>query len=514
MAGKRGGIGLAALPLFAVARGLRRGWDAVIAGWGGSMGAYPSADIQRKILEGWRTKTLTANQALAADLTTLVAQGRQLDRASPVVRGAIEGRKAELVGTGIAVDPATGDSALDALLRAAFQEWSADCGVCGESLWTLQRMASGECDAAGAFLWRLVVIPDRVSQGLLPCAILPLEVEWLSEMAVEAVATGNEFVRGVEIDKWSRPVAYHLRNPDTVGFGKGERVLAAEIIDGHERRRARQALGEPRLAPLIERSYQDDQLVISELKAARNGSGVSAVVNDDELAAQAGEQTSIQPGSIAYLPRQATLESFQLNRPAQSVSDFRGTIRGDLAAGASISRVWLDRDGGAYNFANSRFDQIRTQMMVRPAQDWFGNAVASRVYLYVLPWLMLQAGRPWPAEIAAQRRLRRHRLVPDVPPELDEKSSVQAFRDGNAQRVTSRADYLGSRGKDPVEGAAAIASEHAADDQETIRRIQAAQDLCDAANAANPALNLHWSQVVRMEAVNPQPPEIQMVSHA
>lgn len=513
MGGSRKAIALAALPLYAVARGLRRGWDAVIAGWGSPLGAYPSADIQRQVLEGWRTKTLTANQALSADLTTLVAQGRQLDRANPVARGAIEGRKAELVGTGIAVDPATGDPALDALLRTGFQEWSADCGVCGESLWTLQRMASGECDAAGAFLWRLVVIPDRLAQGLLPCAILPLEVEWLSEMAVEAVAAGNEFVRGVEIDKWGRPVAYHLRNPDTVGFGKGERVPAAEIIDGHERRRARQALGEPRLAPLIERSYQDDQLVISELKSARNASGVCGVVNDDELSKIAGEQTSIQPGSIAYLPRDAKMESFQLTRPAQSVSDFRGTIRGDLAAGASISRVWLDRDGAAYNFANSRFDQIRTQMMVRPAQDWFGTAVASKVYHFALPWLMLAAGKPWPSDISAQRRLRRHRLVPDVPPELDEKSSVQAFRDGNSQRVTSRSDYLGSRGKDPVEVAAAIAAEHAADDQETIRRIQAAQALCDAANAENPALNLHWSQVVRLDAVTPQA-EIKVVPNA
>jgi capsid protein len=493
------------------------GWRAVSATcgdiWSAVSGsaAYPSTDPRRKLLEGFRAPVGTGNQHLARSLSQLIAQGRHLDRSAPVVRGAIEGRKAELVGTGIDVEPTTGDPKLNAELKAAWRECAMTIGVNGESLYELQRLASGELDVAGNGLWRFLVLPERVAAGQLPLAILPLEAEWLSEQPVATVPSGIEFVRGVLINALGQPVACDLVNPDQpLGAARGERVPIDQLNLFFERRRARLALGEPRMAPLIERTFQDDEIVLSELKTARNASGLSVLVYSNELAQvvngtdDKGEvlpPTRIDTGSIGYLGTADRAEILKMDRPSGAVTDFRKNVKNDLAAGAGISRVWLDRDGSAYNFANSKFDQIRTQMMVKPAHDWFGRAVASRPYLMALPWLMLRLGRPMPTDPVQLRRLQQHTLIPDVPPELDEQAANKAFESGYAQGITSKADFLGARGKDPLEVARQIDLERRADAQAAAQRIADLQKTCDQLNKANPGLSLTWQQLATFTGI-------------
>ncbi len=66
------------------------------------IGGYNATDPRRKILpHGLRPTQATANELLTASLPLLRAYCRQLERNHPVARGAIEGRIAEIVGTGI-----------------------------------------------------------------------------------------------------------------------------------------------------------------------------------------------------------------------------------------------------------------------------------------------------------------------------------------------------------------------------------------------------------------------------
>lgn len=490
----------------------------------GAMGFWNSTNTKRKVLEGWRPPRGSAIQEILTDLPELIAQGRHLDRTAPVFRGLVEGRKAELVGTGIAVEWDTGDKALDKDLGAAWAEELETIGVYDESLWTLQRQACGEIDVAGSVLWRGLVLPERAQQGRIPWCILALEAEWLAEQpAPEGLATGTQLVRGVEIDQLGRAVAVHLRNPDDL-HAPAQRVRIEEVALAFERRRPRAVLGAPRLGTLIERTLQDDELVISELKAARNGSGIAAVVNDDALAALMNGTDAdgvtrppdqIDVGSVAFLPTNAKFNTTTMNRPSASVKDFRGTLRGDMAAGGQVSRVWLDRDGAAYNFSNSKFDAIRTQMMVKPAHDWFGRAVASWPAMQALPWLMMKLGRKMPTDAAALRRLRKHRLLPDVPPELDEAAAAKGFAEGYRQRITTRNEFLSSHGKDPAQIATERDAEELDDARRAIARLAKIQELCVAANQADASgtLDLHWSKVATLPggepalaAADPAPP--------
>lgn len=486
-------------------------WSADALWAAGGSGYWHSTDPKRKVLQGWKPKRATINQALSTDLPTLVAQGRMLDRAAPVYRGLIEGRKAELIGTGIGIEPMTGDKGLDAQIRAMLPEAFASIGLLGESLWELQRIASAEIDAAGSVIWRGLVLPERIEQGLLPWCILSIPREWCTDQPVLPLADGHRFVAGIETNRLGQGVAAHLRNPDDPE-ARGERVPlgeAARLI--FERRWSLQATGSPRLDTLVERTLQDDEIVTNEMKAARVAGALAVIIADDELrkAYLDGDLPSdyldVEGGTVAIIGSSSKATAFTHDRPSPNTREWRQTVRGDMAAGASVSRVWTDRDGAAYNFANSKFDQIRTQMLVKPAQDWFGDAVASWPYRHILPYILISLGRTWPKNPAEQRRLSRHRLVPDIPPELDEKSAADAFEKGNRNGIASRRGHLERQGKDPDQIAAEIDAEAKDDAAKAAARIADAQRICDALNAKNPNLKLHWSHIVTLPGAKTAP---------
>jgi capsid protein len=483
----------------AVTRSFAGAWNGVASMLGGWTGGYPSADPRRKILEDWRPRPATANQALVPSLQTIIAQLRHLDRSAPTLRALVEGRKAELVGTGITVKPNTGDKTRDRAITAEWHAWCKVAGLDGSSLWTLQRMASGEIDLAGTALWKWVSDPALMRAGHLPLRLQALEVEDLSAFPVAPIADGNTYVNGVEM-RGADPVGYHVRDSERP-FDEGAVIPAAEVQATFERRRAKMVLGEPRLACLVERTLQDDEIIISELKTARSMSATGMIIADDDLFAAVNDAedpvlpTEVNPAGVAYLPSGASPTIVQNTRPSASVKDFRSTTRGDQAGGAQTSRVWIDRDGSAYNFANSKFDQIRTQMVVRPAHDWFGEGVAGKVYLRVLPWILLRLGIAMPSNSAARAELMRYELVPDVPSELDEQASADAFSTGYAQGITSRTSFLGSRGKDPEQIAEERDAEARDDAARVIARVGFMQRQIEKVNAENPGLNLTWDVV-------------------
>ncbi|MFM2053769.1 MAG: hypothetical protein RL456_1806 [Pseudomonadota bacterium] len=486
-------------------------WTAEKIWTGQGAGYWSSTNPLRKVIEGWRPKRASINRALHSDLSTLVAQGRHLDRAMPVYRGLVEGHKAELVGSGIGVEPDTGDKGLDRALRDLWSEVARNIGVHGESLWTLQRMACGEIDNAGGTIWRGLVLPERLDEDMLsPWCILVQEYEWLADAPVSPIDPGNIFTAGVETDRLGRARYLHLRSPDDP-FAPGERLPISQCKHIFEARWPRQAVGAPRLATLIERTFQDDEIVNNEMKAARVAGALAVIIADDELRAAylAGnlppDFMDVEGGTVSIIGSTSKATAFTHDRPSPNTREWRDTVKGDLAAGAGVSRVWTDRDGQRYNFANSKFDQIRSQMMARMQQDWFGDGVASWPYEQSLPWMMLRLGRSMPTSKNELRRLKRHRLVPDIPPELDELSAAKAFEAGSRNGIDSRADFLGRRGRDPEAIAKQIDAEARDDAARAAERIAVAQRLCEELNAKDPSLKLHWSHIVTLPGAKTAP---------
>lgn len=390
-----------------------------------SSNAYASTDASRKSLYDFRPGNPSA-AVLSGSLPLLIAHCRQVERTTPLARAVSDGIVASVVGSGITLLPDTDDRDRDEALLQEFERWADHALADGGTLWDWQRMACRELVTAGAALARIVTLPDRLDRGWLPIAILPLEVEWLCCEQVATVAAGNTFVAGVELDRFGRPAAYHLRHPEALQGG--ERVPAEYVIHIYERRRAQQVRGEPILAAVVERALQDARLVETELSASVATAAPAVAITSEagshptlsEGPDSDDEFVDVNPGTVVRLRPGESIATLQNNRPAQGIAPFRDQIRMDVASAARCSMWWLDRNPARANFSSMRMDQLLDRRSLAALKEAVGNGTAGRAYVAVLPYLSLAVGvKPGP-------QLERYDLRPDEPPYVDPLKEVSA----------------------------------------------------------------------------------------
>ncbi len=430
------------------ARGL---WDAMASTAFGLMGGYQVLDPKRKILpNGLFLRSASANELSNMSLPQLRALCRKLERDNPTARASVEGLVAQVVGTGISLEPDTGNPEVDKKIRDQWQEYITGCDITGKrSIYDLQIQAFREDVVAGEHLWRTVVLPERASAGLLPVVVLPLECEWLDEGAPATLQEGITAVTGIELDRWGRPVAYNLQNPERGLTNEAERVPAAEIIHDFERRRALQGRGEPWLAPVIERIWQEGDLVDAELRSAINCAAMSIVITskshgeldttEDGTANDPAQRIGV--GSVARLYPDEDVKAFSHNRPSQLISEFRRTIRGDISGGCRIDQRWLDRDYSRANYSSMRAAMLDNERLLSPVREWFGHATIGALYERVLPYLALMAGVKVPKRA-------KYRLIPDGQPYVDPLKDIQASCLAIAAGLSTYEKEIGKKGED------------------------------------------------------------------
>jgi lambda family phage portal protein len=383
-------------------------------------GGYTATDPRRKLLQnGWQQNKASANTLLSAAGPVLRSHCRNLERNNPSARAGIEAINALVVGSGIALEPETGDEKKDAKIRAIFNEFIADIGVGGEDIYRLQSLAMREVVTVGEALWRIV--PDKSKR--IPLRILPLESEWLSDVQASTPRNGCTIVAGIGVNKYGQAVKYFLSPPE---IGEPEEVDAGSIIHIFERRRPLQARGEPWLAPVIETLMNERDLVDAELYAAKQSAAMALVITsethdaldttedgDSEDPAQA-----VRIGGVARLYPGEDIKSFSHTRPSQMIAPFRQMLRGDLAAALRIPQRFLDRDVSRANYSSMRADMLDTDRLLAPVREWMGHQSIGRLYELAAPVIS--------AILGFYVDPKKYRLLPDAQPYVDPQKDIAA----------------------------------------------------------------------------------------
>lgn len=428
-------------------RGLYDAIASTVVGGGG----YEVLDPRRKILpSGLRTGAYTANELSAMALPQLRSLCRKLERDNPIARAVIEGLVAQIVGTGISLEPDHGDEPTNQAIRRVWVEHILGCDITGtRSIYDLQSEACREVVTAGEFLWRTPTLTDLAQAGKVPVVILPLECEWLAADSSSPAGAGITTVSGVEVDRWGRPIAYRLQNPEASASHDVERVPVGEIIHGFERRRALQGRGEPWLAPVIERIWQVGDLMTAELRSAVNCASMAIVITSENHGApDTTEQGTVDDpaqrigvGSVARVFPGEDVKAFSHNRPAQQIGEFLRTLRGDIAAATRVDGRWLDRDYSRSNYSSMRAANLDSDRLLAPVREWFGHATIGTYYVRVLPYLCILAGIKLPKRIA-------YRLVPDGQAYVDPLKDAQASAAAIAAGLSTHEIEIGRKGGD------------------------------------------------------------------
>jgi lambda family phage portal protein len=414
---------------------------------------YNATNPTRKILSNSRRPgRMTANELAMSSGPMLRNYARQAERNNPTARSAVDGLSALVVGSGIDLEPDTGDKATDDLIRPLWKDWCDSCSVDGRTVFQLQSEGFRDVVVAGEGLWRLVILPERTEAGEIPLAVLPLESEWLDEMATGVTygqgTDGMVQVGPILVDRYGRPVSYRLKNPDMSAPWAAEDVPATAIMHFFEKRRSMQSRGEPWFAPIIETLQQERDLIDAELQAAVTSSSIGLAVTsayhaelDTEEDGDATDPAqSLRIGGVARLDPGDELESFANTRPSQGIMPFRAGLRGDTAAAMRVPQRYLDRDVRGANYSSMRADMLDSDRLLSPVREWYGHATIGRLYREVLPFLALKAG------IALPRA--KYRLIPDAQPYVDPYKDIQAAAMAVATGMSTFEQEIGKRGGD------------------------------------------------------------------
>lgn len=467
-------------------------------------GGYTATDPRRKLLGNnhWNQNKASANTLLSAAGPLLRSHCRNLERNNPTARAGIEAITGLVIGTGIALEPETGDDALNAQVRSLFNRWMATVGVDGCDIYHLQTQAMREVATVGEALWRIVPDPNAKPGDPFRLRVLPLESEWLSDTEAMSPAAGCTMAAGMALDKYGRPVAYYLQPPE---IGRPEEVPARSIIHIFERRRPLQCRGEPWLAPVIETLMNERDLVDAELYAAKQTAAMALVITaenhdapdttedgDDEDPAQA-----VRLGGVARLYPGEDIKAFGHTRPSQQIAPFRQMLRGDIAAALRIPQRYLDRDVGRANYSSMRCDMLDTERLLSPVREFMGHQTIGALYRLAAPILSAAVGRYIDPN--------KYRLLPDAQPYIDPQKDVTASADAIAKGLSTKEAEISKRGGDWRQVQAQASAEAVETARAEIARLVEIQKMVNAANEAAPGLNLNWAQVATLSGAATAP---------
>ena len=212
-----------------------------------------------------------------------------------------------------------------------------------------------------------------------------LEADHLDENKNDVYkATGNKVKMGVEVDKYDRPVAYHLYKDhpyDRVYLSQAQhiRVPADEIIHAYLPTRAEQTRGVSLVATAMANvkmlnGYLEAEIVAARVGASKMGFFTSpdgdGYVGDGEYEDTFNPTMNAQAGVFEQLPAGMDFREFNPNHPNSAFESFTTSVLRSIASGLNISYHSLSNDLTSVNYSSIRQGALEDRSMYQIYQQF------------------------------------------------------------------------------------------------------------------------------------------------
>lgn len=280
-------------------------------------------------------------------------------------------------------------------VEAAFKTWGrvGNCTVDGRMSWLdVQKLAMESlCRDGEAF-----VIEHRGAAFHDSIAYQFIEPDMVDEQKNERLANGNEIRMGVELDKYKRPIAYHVLNyhPGDYDYTtsakspKHQRIPAERMIHLYMTLRAGQTRGEPWMAPVITAlkqlgGFREAAVINARVGASKMGflttPGGDGFVGDDIDAAGAPIM-DVSPGTIQQLAAGQDFKEFNPQYPSGEFDSFHKAVLKGIASGLGVSYTALSNDLEATSYSSIRQGALLERDHYRNLQQFFLQHFVARVF--------------------------------------------------------------------------------------------------------------------------------------
>jgi len=368
--------------------------------------AYSGATKGRRG-DNWRDSNLSANAEISMALPILQSRSRELVRNNAYAARAMQVIQANVVGKGIRPAIVHKNSAVEAKVRKAWQEWgeTVQCDMDDTAnVYGLQSLAMRAQAESGEVFIRKRFVKDGENLVL---KLQMLESDFLVTEQNSAVVQGkqnkgNKIVQGIEYSKKGKIIAYHFfkEHPANLGLGINwdyniatVRVPAEEVIHLYKADRPKQNRGTPWLTPVMQRLKDFDDYEQAQLMRQKISACFMAFVTDPDGDLDSEQQKKIlsklEPATIEILPAGRHIELADPPQVNENYADYTRVMLQAVATGVGISYEAMTGNLKDINFSSSRMGWLEFQ---RNIDQWRSNAntqMNSKIMGWFLEWQFL-----------------------------------------------------------------------------------------------------------------------------
>jgi lambda family phage portal protein len=351
--------------------------------------AYDGAKGDR-LSADWKPSNRAADLELLSDADTIRARARDLVRNNAYAKGIINARRRNIIGCGIYPQSRTTNERFNAAAESLFDRWQKQCDVTGRlSFYELQGLCQTEMDEAGECLVHFVKLNDP--SRVLPLALELIEADRLisdSIYARKAAQPGNEIRRGVEIDRYGRPVAYHIweRNPNDLNSFRqvARRIPAEECVHLFRQERIDQTRGISLFAPVVLwlhhlKNYMEAEQISKrvascfgvaiETMAGPADGGIFPAAGEDSADTNGNSFDHLEAGIVARLFPGEKASVINPGRSEAGAQTWITLMLRSMAVGTQLSYERLTRDYSQTNYSSNRAADLEDRRDFRPLQE-------------------------------------------------------------------------------------------------------------------------------------------------
>lgn len=371
---------------------------------------YAAAQVNR-LNYGWSTISASANSDIHRSLDAVRARSRKLANDDEYVKKWLAMVSTNVVGPNgfrfqarVYDTPAKPDTLANDAIETA---WTKFCkrGVCDvtgrQGMTGLQQLAIKSAARDGEYLFQIV--RGAAAGNPYNLALHALDVDRLDTQLNKPAEAGRNAIRmGVEINQYSRAVAYHIKavHPGdlyqaTSGVQGNThiRVPAEDIIHGFIIDRPEQVRGMPWAHAAMIRlnnlgGYEEAAVIAARVGASKMGffttpDGQAEVVStgtDVEEGESQGLTMDADPGTFQSLPEGVQFQPFNPEYPTAMYADFvKANLRG-IASGLGVAYHALANDLEGVSFSSIRSGTLEERDVWMLIQEWFAESFLDRVH--------------------------------------------------------------------------------------------------------------------------------------
>jgi lambda family phage portal protein len=441
-----------------------------------ALASYTGAERGRRNRDWKAPIDSSADLAIINDTELLNARAREMDRNNWIIRAAKRARVRNVAGKGIMPIPAAKDAEgrelknVNDAATKAFMRWASSHQYCDverrQTFWQKQRMNVSEKLLVGQHFTVWSYEPNPHVCGI---RLQSFEPEQLNKGVLSY--EGREVRRGIELDQYGAPVAYHFvtrHQSDYLAKSRESiRIPAERVLHYYDTDRVLQTHGVTELAPIMQETRDFGQFKEATMWRAKleayigliiksnapgglgTGFGRTAPPRAGDSGTTSGGMTvsDFVPGMVAHLREGEDVSTVVPTTPGSQYVPFKDASLEGIGAGLGLSFGALTRKNNA-NFSAARQDMLEDEREFGPEQDILIDRFVMPVYELVFAFSVFEGRIPLDTDAYLENpdQYREAEYIVPERPWIDPEKEANAAKIMLEQRLVTRAEIRAGMG--------------------------------------------------------------------